>query len=210
MPTSTSFILPRERVLFIGDAITDAFRKPNEINIAPRLGCGYAMMIAAHLMAARPADDLRFKNRGANGHRLVDLEERLQTDCLDLAPSVLSILIGGGAEDDAIEKWAHDYKTFLEKTREALPEVRFVLCEPFALSVGETTPEHLAKVRARQEAVNELADEFESICVPFGSVFEAAAQTAPPEHWLFDGIQPTAAGHWIMAGAWLEAVGELG
>jgi len=208
MPTSPSFILPRERVLFIGDAITDAFRKPDEANIAPRLGCGYAMMIAAHLMAARPADDLRFKNRGANGHRLVDLES-LQTDSVGLAPSVLSILIGG-QEDDSTENWARNYQAFLEKTRAELPEVRFVLCEPFALQVGETTSKQIEEVRARQEALNEIADGFESICVPFGSVFEAAAQTTSAEYWLHDGIHPTAAGHWIMAGAWLEAVGELG
>jgi len=211
------FIRSRERVLFIGDSITDALRQPSQENLAYRLGSGYAMMVAAHLMAARPADDLRFKNRGVSGDGLADLKARWQTDCLELTPTVLSILIG---VNDALHfvrekrgaapaQWANDYRSLLVRTRASLPETRFVLCEPFALECGEVAPEVIADLRERQALLREIAADFDTVLVPLGEVFHSAAATPAPEYWLYDGIHPTAAGHWILAGAWLDAVGEL-
>ena len=81
-------------VLFQGDSITDAFRRPEEVNDAHQLGSGYALIAVARLQASRPELGLRFTNRGISGHTLADLAARWDADCLDLAPEVLSILIG--------------------------------------------------------------------------------------------------------------------
>jgi hypothetical protein len=39
------------KILFQGDSLTDAFRKPEEINAAFQLGNGYAFLVAASLGA---------------------------------------------------------------------------------------------------------------------------------------------------------------
>jgi lysophospholipase L1-like esterase len=83
-----------DHVLFQGDSITNAFRKPEETCNAYQLGSGYAMIVAAQLLAARPRDNLRFTNRGVCGDGIDGLVNRWQVDCLDLRPDVLSILAG--------------------------------------------------------------------------------------------------------------------
>ena len=85
---------PNGHILFQGDSITNAFRKPEEVCNAYQLGSGYAMLIAAQLLAARPRETLRFTNRGVCGEGVKELLNRWQTDCLDLRPDVLSLLVG--------------------------------------------------------------------------------------------------------------------
>ena len=80
-------------ILFQGDSITDGNRgrtaDPNHI-----LGHGYAFLIAAKYGAMLPDRNLVFMNRGISGNAVVDLQNRWQTDTLDLKPDILSILIG--------------------------------------------------------------------------------------------------------------------
>ena len=87
-------IRPGDHILFQGDSITNAFRKPEEVCNAYQLGSGYAMLVAAQLLAVRPNDGLRFSNRSVSGEGIDGLAHRWRTDCLDLRPDVLSILVG--------------------------------------------------------------------------------------------------------------------
>ena len=207
-------IRPNDTVLFQGDSITNAFRMPDEINNAYQLGAGYALLVAAHLLATRPGDQLRFINRGVSGHRLADLLTRWQTDCIDLKPTVLSLLIGindtmhamGGAADASAAGYARDYRKLLEWTRRELPEVRLVLCEPFTLVAGNVTPAWREDLAPRQQAVRQLAREFDAVFVPLQQVFDDACKKAPAEYWIYDGIHPTAAGAGLLARQWLTTV----
>ena len=52
-----------------------------------------------------------------------------------------------------------------------------------------------------------LAEEMRLTFVPFQTVFDEAAQEAPPAYWAGDGVHPTLAGHALMAKTWREAVG---
>jgi len=74
------------RILFQGDSITDAFRKPEEINPAFQLGNGYAFLVGARLAADHPDRPYEFLNRGVSGQRVQDLAARWQPDALDLRP----------------------------------------------------------------------------------------------------------------------------
>lgn len=58
------------------------------------LGSGDAMIAAAHFRTLHPWLRVRFRNRGVSGNRAVDLRRRWQRDCLDLAPTWVSILVG--------------------------------------------------------------------------------------------------------------------
>lgn len=204
-----------DHILFQGDSITNAFRKPDEVCNAYQLGAGYAMLIAAQLLAARPDANLRFSNRGVSGEGINGLADRWQTDCLDVRPDVLSILVGindaapkRAEPATSVEEYEQKYRAMLTETRAALPSVRLVLCEPFVLHVGDVQERALADVAARGDVTRRLAAETDAVLVPLQSVFAAAIQEAPATYWTFDGIHPNAQGHWRIAQAWLQVVAQ--
>lgn len=202
-----------DHILFQGDSITNAFRKPEEVCNAYQLGSGYAMMVASQLLAARPHDALQFTNRGVCGEGIKELQQRWQEDCLDLHPTVLSILVGindagptGPCPHTTLEEYEQRYRALLAQTRTKLPLIRLILCEPFSLRVGSVNDRILSDVEARGVIVRKLASETGAILVPLQTVFADALQRAPAEYWSFDGIHPNAQGHWLIAETWLRAV----
>lgn len=211
-----SFLHAGDTILFQGDSITDCGRSRDVTDPNVALGNGYAGMLAGDLLSARPADALRIFNRGISGNRIVDLDARIKSDVINLRPDVLSILIGindtwhefGSRNGVAVTKYARVYRSFLEEVRAALPAVRLILCEPFALPCGVVTPAWIPDVAQRRAVVRELATAFDAVLVPFQSMFDAAAAEAAPTHWATDGVHPTPAGHRRMANAWLAATLE--
>ncbi len=203
-------------ILFQGDSITDTGRArdaalPNE---SSALGRGYALMIAAELLAAQPADALRFYNRGISGNRIVDLYARIRPDTIHLRPDLLSVLIGvndtwhGFGSDNGVPvaKYQRIYQDYLSEVRAELPLIRFVLCEPFVLRCGVVTDAWIAEMDERRAVVAGLAKEFSAVLVPFQSMFNDALNQAPAEYWVPDGVHPSPAGHHLMSQAWLNAV----
>ena len=138
-----SMIGPGQTILFQGDSITDAGRKQDDpaANSQPALGNGYAWLAAAQLLVDRPERQLKIFNRGISGNKVYQLAERWQADCLDLKPDVLSILIGVNdfwhklkhGYDGTLEKYETDYRALVKRTKDALPNVKLVICEPFVL-----------------------------------------------------------------------------
>jgi lysophospholipase L1-like esterase len=204
-----------DHILFQGDSITNAFRMPQEVCNAYQLGAGYAMMVAAQLLASRPHDNLRFTNRGVSGEGIKGLRRRWQADCIDLKPDILSILVG--VNDSIISdnrvamplpEFESEYRELLIQTRKELPYVKIVLCETFLLKAGDVIDWALNDVSERAKIVRKLAIEFDTVMVELQTVFADALKIAPADYWSFDGIHPNAQGHWLMAEAWLKAVGK--
>jgi lysophospholipase L1-like esterase len=145
-PAAQSLIQPGQTILFQGDSITDTGRDKEDstANSQPALGKGYAWLAAAQLLVDRPTDNLKIYNRGISGNKVFQLAERWQTDCLDLKPDVLSLLIGVNDfwhkhkhnYDGTVETYETDYRALVNRTKEALPNVKLVICEPFVLKVG--------------------------------------------------------------------------
>jgi lysophospholipase L1-like esterase len=205
-------------VLFQGDSITDAGRsreREGEANDRAALGNGYALLAAAGMHCARPAAKLRFHNRGISGNKVFQLAERWEKDCLDLAPDVLSILIGvndiwhkrGGHYDGTVETYEEDYDALLTRTRVALPEVKLVVCEPFVLRCGAVDDSWFPEFDGYRAAARRVAEAHGAAFVPIHSMFEDALAIGPPELWAGDGVHPSPAGAALMAQAWLRAVG---
>ena len=202
-------------ILFQGDSITDAGRKKDvlEANNSKALGNGYAALAAGELLGAYPEAELKIYNRGISGNKIPDLAGRWQADCLDLKPDILSILIGvndlwhtfafGNKYKATVEDFETGYRELLTKTKEALPDVRFVLCEAFTTRTSDDF-KPLAKYA---DVAEKLAGEFKATFVPFQSVFDKALKAAPADFWLWDGIHPSPSGHALMCQAWREAVG---
>jgi lysophospholipase L1-like esterase len=205
--------------LFQGDSITDGARSRND-DWNHLLGHGYAYIVAARLGAESPELGLRFANRGASGHRVVDLYARWQEDAIALAPDVLSVMVGindvgagiSGSGGVSAERFEKVYRMMLQETVEALPRVRIVLCDPFVLPVGATKerwPEWRAEVDRRIECVARLAREFGAVRVRGQELLNHALERAPAEYWLWDGVHPMPAGHELLARAWIDAVAGL-
>ncbi len=203
-------------VLFQGDSITDAGRnKENqEANSGRSLGNGYASLAASQLLASQPKMNWQCFNRGISGNKVHQLAERWEADCLTLAPHVLSILIGvndfwhklNGNYDGTVEVYERDYRALLDRTRAALPDVRLILCEPFAVAGGtainETWHPEFDTYRA---AAKHIAADYKAQWIPYQALFDAALKKAPASYWCPDGVHPAPAGNALMAEAWLNA-----
>jgi lysophospholipase L1-like esterase len=204
-------------VLFQGDSITDGNRTRNT-DWNHVMGHGFAYIIASRLWYDYPAKGLHFFNRGISGNRVTHLAERWQTDTIDLKPDVINILVGINDTEAAIKGnvsgtpalFENDYRALLKLTKEKLPDVKLVLCEPFLLPVGrvkENFETYQTEIAKRQQVAKLLSDEFKAIYIPFQSAFNDALSKAPAEYWIWDGIHPMPAGHELMARFWLEKAG---
>ncbi|MFW5682289.1 MAG: SGNH/GDSL hydrolase family protein [Phycisphaeraceae bacterium] len=206
----------RERILFIGNSITDTGRNRDvpQPNQPGALGCGYALFTAARLLADHCGRQLEIYNRGVGGDRVTDMAERWQADCIDLQPTLLSVLIGvndtwhrfgsrGGIELDEYERV---YRDLLTQATATLEPLRLVLCEPFALRTGQVTEQWFPEFDQRREIVRKLAGEFDAAFVPFQEMFDRACEEAPAWYWAEDGVHPSLAGHQRMAECWLRTV----
>lgn len=207
-----------EVILFQGDSITDAGRKRDEngANNPSALGRGYAYAAAAQLLLNHAGKNLSIYNKGVSGNKVYQLAERWDADCLALKPKTLSILIGvndfwhmiNGTYKGTVEIYRNDYDALLKRTKEALPGVKFVIGEPFAVinSKKAVTDKWYPAFDEYRKAARELAAAHNAVFVPYQSVFDKAEQQAPATYWTGDGVHPTLAGAQLMAEAWLKAV----
>jgi lysophospholipase L1-like esterase len=222
--TSPSLIARDNVILFQGDSITDWGRSRERAGVPNDpaalgsgqgdLGPGYAWLAAVELLTDRPQDGLKIFNRGISGNKVFQLADRWQADCLDLKPDVLSVLIGvndywhtlTSGYHGTVEIYEKDYRALTERTLKALPAVKLIICEPFALhygSVDETWTSGFAPYRA---AAKRVAEACRATFIPFQTRFDEAIKYAPPQHWSKDGVHPAVAGSALMAYAWAKAV----
>ena len=128
---------------------------------------------------------------------------------------MLSILIGvndfwhtktGGYRGSA-KSYEDDYRALLKRTLAALPNVKLIIGEPFAVvgarSVDSTWYPEFDKYR---EVSKKLADEFQAVFIPYQKVFDEAQRRAPGVYWTHDGVHASLAGARLMANAWMEAI----
>lgn len=208
-------------ILFQGDPITDA-RRNKEKKFADRaneprgLGDGYPLRISGQILRNHPTKRLKCFNRGISGHKVPNLQKRWKKDCLDMKPALLSILIGvndiwhkmNGRYDGTVEDYRTGFTDLLAETKQALPNVQIVVCEPFALRCGAVKDSWYPEFDQRREVAAEVAAGAGAIWVPFQSMFDAAiAAGSDPRVWAADGVHPTIAGHTLMAETWRKIVG---
>ena len=209
-------------ILIQGDSITDAGRdkKMLEPNQPAALGKGYARLIAYHLLAKHPEKELKIYNRGISGNKVPDLEGRWERDCLELKPDILSIMIGvndywhtvafGSKYEGTVESYGTGLTALLERTREALPEVQLVLCEPFVVRTADNGPrkDWFPEFDHRRAKAREAAESVGAVFVPFQEMFDAAVAAGFPNKQLAgDDIHPSSDGHALMASRWLGDTG---
>lgn len=212
-----------KRILFQGDSITDCGRdKENHRH----MGHGYATMAAGAVMEEMPGQYVCL-NRGISGNRSVDIYARIKQDIINLKPDYLSILMGVNdvwheytrQNGVAAEKYEMIYDLLIREIREALPDIKIMILEPFVLQ-GEKTRtteeapgrwEHFsAEVPLRAQAAKRIAEKYGLVFVPLQAAFDAAErQESSDGYWLLDGVHPSAAGHELIKRHWLKGFAQL-
>ena len=203
-------------LLFQGDSITDAgrAREDRAPNHMPSLGSGYASLAAGRVLRQYPKRSWQCYNRGVSGNKVFQLADRWETDCLDLSPTVLSILIGvndfwhtlDGRYEGTVERYERDFRALLRRTREALPEVALLIGEPFALREGgHVNDRWYPTFDEYREAARRVAEDFGASWIPYQSIFDEALEEAPASYWAPDGVHPSLAGSALMARGWVAA-----
>ncbi len=204
-------------ILFQGDSITDAGRnKRNQSNThdSRALGNGYVLLAASELLDEYCQVKPKIYNRGISGNKVFQLAERWDADCINLKPDIVSILVGVNdywhvskhGYKGTVETYEKDYRALIQYTRQTLPEVTLVICEPFVLRCGEVDQTWFPDFDGYRVAAKKVATECKTIFVPYQSVFDKAAKSAPADYWAADGVHPTLAGAHLMAKAWLKTV----
>jgi len=209
-------------LLFIGDSITDADRKPSG-EASPwdayfGLGYGYVSKIYAWLHAAHPEAGIRVVNKGVSGNTVRDLAGRWQTDVLDLKPDVLCVMIGindvwrqfDSPQRPELGVGLEEYRDTLTKlVVSTRPKVKALyLASPFFIEPNRSEPmrkrmdEYSAIVRA-------IAAANDAVFVDTQAAFDHVLAHQHPCALAWDRIHPGPVGHMIIARAFLEAFGCL-
>ena len=201
------------KILFYGDSITDMGRSRERDGQAFGYGVGYVNGVASTLKYENP-EQYEIVNRGISGNRVVDLYARIKADCWNHNPDLISILIGvndvwheiyhgNGVEIDRFEKV---YRMLIEYTKKRLPNVKFILCEPFVLKGGATEEkyEEFCEVKKYAAVVKKLAKEYGAGFVALQDKFDEAAEKHGAVHYLYDGVHPDLAGGKLIAEEWLK------
>ena len=198
-------------ILFQGDSITDACRSYEDDN---NMGIGYPLLVSSELKLDYPEEYVTY-NRGISGNRIVDLYARIKIHFINMKPDVLSILIGVNDawhdiwHDNGVdaEKFYKIYAMLIEEIKEALPDVRIMIMEPFVLkgtATEEAWEEFKVEVAKRAQKARLIAEKYNLEFIPLQEKFDEAAKIAPNDYWLRDGVHPTSAGHEIIKREWLK------
>ena len=199
------------KILFQGDSITDANRNRSNIH---DLGQGYAKYAAPLIQKAMPDTEFEFIDLGISGNRSDDILARSTTDIVDIDPDVISILIGindvwheiHGKNGLELDRFERVYRMMIEDTKKVLPNVKFIICEPFVLK-GEATEEwfeQFSEIRKYAAVIKNLAKEYGIPFVELQDKFDEAAEKHGAVHYLYDGVHPDIAGGKLIAEEWMK------
>ncbi|MBE6541442.1 MAG: lysophospholipase [Ruminococcaceae bacterium] len=200
-----------KKVVFLGDSITDGVRCRDSEHF---MGCGYPTLVSAELGFLYP-NQYKFYNRGDSGSDVLDVYKRIREYVINIKPDIVSVLVGvndvlheyKSQTGISAEKYYKIYSMLIEEIKEALPETKIIILEPFVLR-GSYSEEHYDdcrfEVEKRAMTARKIAEENNLIFVPLQEKFDKATDIAPNEYWLFDGVHPTAAGHELIKREWIK------
>lgn len=197
------------RYLFQGDSITDANRVDIDEGVGSCLfGYGYPILLASEYLKSHKGK-IEFINKGVSGDRIVDLYARIKDDIINLKPDIMSILIGvndvwhelsvqNGVE---AQKFEMIYSMLIEEVKEALPDIKIIILEPFVLNGSGTEMYYdtfREEVQKRGAAAQRIAEKYGLYFVPLQKEFDKASADGDTAYWTTDGVHPNAAGHQLI------------
>ena len=201
-----------KKIMFTGDSVTDCRRARPIGDGFGTIGESYLSRIFIDTWADIPNHSIRYMNSATSGNTSKMLLDRFDEEVLSYNPDYVFIMIGindiwhefdfcNGVECDRYE---FIYRELLKWSRNKFPCIQFILIDPFILSNSNLPKGMATEVASRRIVVKKLAREFHALHLDTQELFDAACSTAPTNHWSYDGVHPTIAGHRLLANAWLE------
>ena len=199
-----------QKVLFIGDSITDCGRRDAQ----RPLGAGYVKLFADMMIIRESAKRVEIINKGISGDNVVGLRNRWTDDVLRNRPDWLSIKIGindlhgylfGNRKDLAPKPYEAAYREILARTRQALPKCRILLVDPFYISqdpssnsprkqVLDSMPDYLS-------IVDRLSRTFKTCHIKTHELFGRLLKYHEPDTFCAEPVHPNPTGHLAIAEA---------
>ena len=203
-----------EKVLFIGDSITDCGRR----GVERPLGNGYVKIFSDFLIACEPDKKVEIINKGIGGDNSIGLLNRWTDDVLRHKPDWLSIKIGindlhgylnNPANGISPEKFEEAYRKIMKRTRESLPHCRIILIQPFYISressrdsfrrsVLEILPRYL-------KVVEQLGRQSKARLIKTHDMFQNLLKYYEPDTFCNEPVHPNLTGHVAIASAVYDA-----
>ncbi|MGX6607969.1 SGNH/GDSL hydrolase family protein [Micromonosporaceae bacterium Da 78-11] len=199
-----------QRVVFIGDSITDCHRR----DTAAPYGDGYVNLVRSLVTARHPELGLTWVNRGIGGNTVRDLAARWEVDAIDTAPDWLAVMIGINDIWRAFGSRPHravpldEYASTLRRLlRQAVDRTgcRLIVAEPYLIEPDRAEPQRVETDRYCL-AAREIAGEFGAVDVRTQDAFDDVLRSTKPADWADDRIHPNLPGHAVIAQAFLRAV----
>ncbi|MBU0716137.1 MAG: SGNH/GDSL hydrolase family protein [Verrucomicrobia bacterium] len=204
-----------QKIVFIGDSITDCGRRDSQ----RPLGAGYVKLFADLMIIREPAKRITIINKGIGGDNVVGLRNRWMDDVLRNRPDWLSIKIGindlhghlfAGSKELAPQPYEAAYREIMERTRQALPKCRILLIDPFYIScdtapnsrrkqVLDSMPDYLS-------IVDRLSRTFKTRHIKTHELFGRLLKCYEPDTFCAEPVHPNPTGHLVIAEAIYEAL----
>ncbi|MCQ6559339.1 SGNH/GDSL hydrolase family protein [Paenibacillus mendelii] len=192
-----------QKIVFIGDSITDCGRKDDPENI----GGGYVRVVRDYLSIVRPEISLQVENRGISGETILDLKARWNEDVIELQPDWLSISIGINDEwkNVSCDDFRDTYRELLVETKSKTGSSLIVM-ETTILSEDSNDGKN-ERLLPYNRIIREVAAEFEAILVPQYQSFTAYLREQRGKTLTVDQVHMNSTGNLLMAINWLKACG---
>lgn len=195
------------KVLFLGDSITDVkFNRRKMFSIKGKNI--YALQLKKIMKKHSKHIDVKIKGIASN--RTYHVYDRLTTDCINLKPDIIIMLIG---VNDAWENYVPEQyppllrpmephiREIYRRFKAELPGAQILYLMPFMIdSVEEKLPFHKTLDEFR-DVLKNIALENGAKVIDMQAVFNEAQKTIEPKELAVDGIHPTNLGHKVMAQA---------
>ncbi len=206
-----------DRIIFMGDSVTDCGRKrPVGEGLAEGVGAGYVRTIESFLNVYYPELNLRITNMGISGNTIAHLQDRWQTDILDLNPDWVSILIGVNDvwrqfDEPAIpesavqpEEFEAIYRELIEKTQDGVKGI--ILITPHFYERYKQDPMR-TRLDEYGSIVKKLAKEYGCLFIDTQTVFDQFMENHYAAYLSADRVHPNYAGRTLLAITILKAIG---
>ena len=205
-----------ERMLFIGDSITDCGRRDRAVP----LGDGYVSIFTELATARYPERNVEWINMGIGGNRTTHLRERWQTDVIDRRPDRLSIKIGINDlhsflrnDPDGVppDRYRSIFDEILWLTRRTLGDIPIVLITPFYISTDLDHEFEGAVLRLIPEyidIVREMSAKYDTLLLDLHEVFQEQLKHRPPATFCPEPVHPNHSGHVVIASALMDFLSQ--
>lgn len=206
-----------ERIVFMGDSVTDFGRKrPFGEGLHEGSGTGYVRLLDSFFNAFYPELNLRITNMGISGNNILNLEQRWQSDALDLNPDWVVVCIGINdvwrqfdspyiAEENITpEIYEGTYRKLIEKTKDKVKGM--ILMTPYYMEPLKQDPMR-KRMDVYTEIVKKLAKEYGLMCVDLQSVFDKYLEVRHSSYITWDRVHPNQTGALLIADEFMKTVG---